>query len=141
MLDVDGGDHRDAGNEQLLDVLPAFRIHAARGVGVGQFVDQHHLRAAGQYRLDVEFGEPAAAVLDEARGDDLDAVQEFCGLRAAVRFDHRGHQVGTAFQPAVRLAEHGEGLADAGSCAQIDAQLPAFRSVGHLPIIHPNSSR
>ena len=46
VLDVDRGDHGDAGVEQLLDVLPALGVLAARGVGVGQFVDQHHLRAA-----------------------------------------------------------------------------------------------
>ena len=42
VLDVDGRDHGDAGVEQLLDVLPALGVPAARGVGVRQFVDQHH---------------------------------------------------------------------------------------------------
>ena len=46
VLDVDRRDHGDAGVEQLLDVLPAFGVLAARGVGVGELVDQHHLRLA-----------------------------------------------------------------------------------------------
>ncbi len=50
VLDVDGRDHGDAGVEQFLDVLPAFRVLAARGVGVGQLVDQHHLRAGAPAR-------------------------------------------------------------------------------------------
>ena len=57
VLDVDRGDHGDAGVEKLLDVLPAFGVLAARGVGVGELVDQHHLRVAAQHRLDVELGE------------------------------------------------------------------------------------
>ena len=41
-----------------------------------------------------------------------------------------------ALQPAMSLAEHREGLADAGSCAEIDAQLPAF-----LLVVRPMSDR
>ena len=44
VLDVDRRDHGDAGVEQLLDVLPALGVLAARGVGVGELVDQHDLR-------------------------------------------------------------------------------------------------
>ena len=47
VLHVDRRDHGDAGVEQLLDVLPALRVLAAGGVGVGEFVDQHHLRLPG----------------------------------------------------------------------------------------------
>ena len=69
---------------------------------------------------------PGAAVVDVARRDDLDAVEQLRGLLAAVGFDHRGDHVGAALQPAVGLAEHRERLADAGSCAEVDAQLSAF---------------
>ena len=43
VLDVDGGDHLDARVEQRLDVLPALLVDAARHVGVGELVDQHHV--------------------------------------------------------------------------------------------------
>jgi hypothetical protein len=43
VLDVHGGEHVDAGVEQLLDVLPAFGVPAAGVVGVGQLVDQAQL--------------------------------------------------------------------------------------------------
>ena len=64
VLDVDRGDHGDARVEQLLDVLPALRVPAARGVGVRELVDEHHLRVARQHGVDVELGELRAAVVD-----------------------------------------------------------------------------
>ena len=63
-------------------------------------------------------------------------VEQVGGLLAAVRLHHRGDDVGAAFQPAVSLAEHREGLADAGSCAEVDAQLPAL-----LLVVRPMSER
>ena len=130
VLDVDGGDDGDAGVEQLLDVLPALGVLAARGVGVGEFVDQHHLGAGGPApRRTSSSGKLPAAVVDVARRDDLDAVEQLGGLLAAVGLDDRGDHVGAALEPAVRLAEHREGLADAGRRAQVDAQLPALRLV------------
>ena len=51
VLDVDGGDHVDAGGEDLQDVLPALVVPTgSRDVGVGQLVDQGHLRVAGAAR-------------------------------------------------------------------------------------------
>ena len=134
VLDVDRRDHGDAGVEQLLDVLPAFGVLAARGVGVGELVDQHHLRAAAA-------APPRRRVRRTCcRGTRCSCggmtsmpVEQLGGLLAAVRLDDRGDQIGAALQPAVRLAEHREGLADAGSCAEVDAQLPALllvRAVG-----------
>ena len=139
VLDVDRRDHGDARVEDLVDVLPPLRVSAARGVGVGQLVDEHDLRAALEDGVDVEFGEPGAAVVDVARRDDFDAVEQLCGLLAAVRFDHRCDDVGAAFQPTVSLAEHRVRLPDAGSCAEVDAQLSAFgalRRRTHMLIIH-----
>lgn len=99
------------------------------GVLVGEFVDEHHLRVAPQHRLDVELGEVAAPVRDELRRDYLDAFEQFGGLLAAVGLDDGGDHVGAPLETPVRLAEHRVRLADAGCCAQVDAQLPAFRLV------------
>ena len=143
VLDVDRRDHRDTRVEQLLDVLPPFRVRAAGGIGVGQFVDQDHLGAAGQHGGHVEFRELPAAVGDVPRRNDLDLVEQLGSLLAAVGLHHRGHQIGTALESAVRLAEHGERLADSRCRTQVDAQLTPFalgaRRAGgaHLPIIHP----
>src|SRR5204863_8438920 len=51
--DVEGGDHVDAGLEQLVDVLPALGVTAAGNVAVGQLVDEDDLGAAGQDGVDV----------------------------------------------------------------------------------------
>ena len=133
-------------SSSFLDVLPAFGVLAARGVGVGELVDQHHLWLPLQHRVDVEFGKLASAVVDVARRDDLDALDQVGGLLAAVGLDDRGDHIGAALQPAVRLAEHRVRLADAGRRAQVDAQLAALllvvgpvgqRLVGcHMIIIH-----
>ena len=129
MLDVDGGDHRDPGVEQLLDVLPPFVVFAARCVGVGEFVDEDHLRMARQHGRHVEFGEAAAPIVDVAGRDDLDALNQLSGFPAAVGLDHGGHHVGAAFQAPVCLAEHRVRFADTGSRTEVDAQLPAFGGV------------
>ena len=91
MLDVDGGDHRDPGVEQFLDILPAFVVLAARCIGVGEFVDQDHLRVPCQHGRHVEFGEAAAAIFDVAGRDDLDALKQLSGFPAAMGLDHGGH--------------------------------------------------
>ena len=121
VLDVDGGDHRDPGVEQLLDVLPPLLVFAARRVGVGEFVDQDHLRVARQHGRHVEFGEAAAPVVDVAGRDDLDALNQLGGFLAAMGLDHGGHQVGAALQAPVRLAEHRVRLADTRRGTEVDA--------------------
>ena len=45
VLDVDGGDHVDAGVEERLDVLPSLLVRRAGNVGVRQLIDEGHLRA------------------------------------------------------------------------------------------------
>src|SRR6202012_5784167 len=54
-----------------------------------------------------------------------DALDELADLFASVRFHDRCNDVGTALQPAVRLAEHGAGLADTRCCTKVDAQVAA----------------
>ena len=91
MLDVDGGDHRDPGVEQLLDILPSLGVLAARRVGVGKLVDQDHLRVTCQYGRHVDLGEAGATVFEVARRDDLDVLDHLRGSLAAVGLHHRGH--------------------------------------------------
>ena len=96
---------------------------------MGEFVDEDHLRVARQDGRHVEFGEAAAPIVDVAGRDDLDALNELSGFPAAVGLDHRGHQVGAAFQAPVCLAEHRVRFADTRSRTEVDAQLPAFWGV------------
>ena len=84
-----------------------------------------------------------AGILQDG-GDGLDAVEQFGGLLAAVCLDPRGDDIGAALEPAVCLAEHRVGLADAGCRTQVDAQLPALVAAlgrGHMLIIHAGAHR
>ena len=54
VLDVQRRVDRDAGVQQLEDVLPPLGVARARRVGVRQLIDQDHGRAAGQRRIQVE---------------------------------------------------------------------------------------
>lgn len=129
VLDVHRRDHRDAGVEKFLDVHPALGVLAARCVGVRQLVDEDDLWPAGQHSRYVKLGEGAAAVFDMAWRDDLDTVEQFGGLLAAVRLDHCGNQIGAALQPPVCLTEHRECLAHARGGTQVNAQLASSRLV------------
>ena len=141
VLDVDRRDDGDARVEDLLDVLPALRISAARCVRVGELVDENDVRFAFDHGVDIEFVEACSAVVDVAGGDDLDALDQLGRLLAAVGFHDGGDDVGAALQPPVRLAEHRVRLADAGRRAEVDAQLTSFgRRRAHLFIIHPDTS-
>ena len=135
VLDIERRDHRDARVEQRFDVLPTLFVGAARNVAVRVLVDERHFRLAAQHRLDVEFGERASAVGDVVRRNDFDALDELGDLLAAVRFHDRRDDVGAALQSAMRLAEHGAGLADTRRSAEVDAQLaPPL-------LVHPVSQR
>ena len=75
VLDVDRRNYRDARGEQVLDVLPTLLVLAARSVGVGELVDEHHLGVPGQHGGHVDLGEATASVVDVTRGNDVDAVE------------------------------------------------------------------
>ena len=122
VLDVDGGDHVDAGVEQFFDVLPALLVTRPGHVGVRELVDQRDLRVAGQHGVEVHLLEGRPAVGHPLARDDLHAVEQRPGVRAPVRLGEGDHHLGAAFGPAVTLTQHGEGLADPGGGAQVDAE-------------------
>ena len=148
VLDVERGQDVDPGGEDVLDVLPALRVPGSGCVGVGELVDDDHRGTAGEHGVDVEFGERHPAVGELAAGEDLEPLDEGGGLGPAVGLDQPDDHVGAPVGAAVRLTEHGEGLADAGCGTQVDPQLSAahdiiFRRwrVGHGQVqpghIHP----
>ena len=61
----------DAGREDVLDVLVALGVAAAGHVGVGQLVDEGHLRLAGQHGVDVHLLDGDAVVFLAAARDRL----------------------------------------------------------------------
>ena len=125
MLDVDRCQHVDAGVAQLLDVLPALGVATARRIAVREFIDQRDLRRAGEQRVDIEFGERMRAVLDLAARHDFERCEQRFGVSAAVGLDQADDNIATGAQQLSALAQHLEGLADAGGGAEQDLQLAA----------------
>lgn len=128
VLDVDGGGHVDAGVEEFPDVLPAFGVAAAGGVGVGEFVDERELRAAGEQGVDVEFGEGGTAVADGAAGQHGQVPELVLGAPAAVGLDQSDDDVeGFVVAQPPALGEHGARLADPRRSPQEHPQSSAHR--------------
>ena len=126
MLDVHRRDHVDSRVEQVFDVLVALGVARARGIGVGQLVDQADGRPARQDGVDVHLAEGHAAVLDDAGRDDLEVADLLLGLGAAVGLDQADDDVDPLRLEPVPFAEHRVGLAHAGRRAQVDLE-PAPR--------------
>ena len=72
MLDVDRRVDVDAGIEQLLHVLVALGMPAARDVGMRQLVDQDQVRSPFQRGVDIELVEDAVDVDGRLTWDDLE---------------------------------------------------------------------
>ena len=128
VLDVDGGDHVNAGVEQLGDVLPALLIPRAGHVRVRELIDQRDLRLAGEHRVGVHLFPLAAPVGQLLARDDIEPVDQRRRLRPCVRLGERDHHVRPALRPPVPLGEHRVRLPDPGRGAKVNAQLPARRN-------------
>ena len=92
---------------------------------VGQFVDEENARPADEGGFEIELSQLGVAVLDEARGKDLQAAQKGLGLAPAVGFDDADEHVDALGFARLGGLEHGIGLADAGGGAEEDLQLAA----------------
>ena len=115
MLDVDGGVDVDAGIQQLLDVLVALGMAAARNIGVGQLVDEDQIRPPLERGIDIELVQDTIDIDHRLAGEDLKAFQQRLGLPAPVRLHHTNDDVHALLQLGAGSLEHLVGLADAGS--------------------------
>ena len=123
VLDVDRGVDVDAVAQQLLDVEIALGMAAAGRVGMGELVDQHDLRAAGDDGVEVHLLEPLAPVFDAPARNDLEPVEQRLGLLAAVRLDDADDDIVAVLLAGARLLQHLVGLADAGRGADENLEL------------------
>ena len=86
VLDVEGADDVDAGGQNILHILVALGVFAAGDVGMGQFVHDNDLGAAGEDGVGVHFLDGDAAVIDDfAAGDQFQAVDESLAVSARGR--------------------------------------------------------
>src|SRR6516162_7005130 len=72
VLNIDGGVDVDTVAHQLFDIEVAFRVAAAFGIGVGEFVDQNDLRMTRNDRVEVHLGERLAFIFDMAARNDFE---------------------------------------------------------------------
>src|SRR6202165_2403514 len=122
VLDVDGGDHVDAGGENLLDVLVPLGMAPPGDIGVRELVDQCNLRATGEHRVEVHLLHEPAVIFDLEPGQDLEAADRLLSQLAAMCLHEADDDVLALGAPVVRLAQHREGLAAAGRGAEEDAK-------------------
>src|SRR5664279_4542427 len=90
-----------------------------------QLVDQRHLWCAGQHRVEVKLAEGRSAILDLSWWKDLQALHLLRRVGTPVSFAEADDDIGSALEPAVGLAEHGDGLANPWCGTKVDAQSSA----------------
>ena len=96
---------------------------AAGRIGVGEFVDQHDLRAAGDDGVEVHLLEPLALVFEAPAGNDLEAPEQGLRFLAAMGFDHADDDIVAVFFSGAGLLQHFVGLADARRGADENLEL------------------
>ncbi len=122
VLDVQRRINVDTGVEQLIHVLPAFGVPAARRVCMRQLVDDDQRRMLRQRRVEIEFFELDAAILDFTQRHDVHAQQHGRRFAAAVRLNDADQHVPPGRDVAAGRFEHRIRLADAGREAEEQLQ-------------------
>ncbi|MCY1401303.1 hypothetical protein D9M71_164200 [compost metagenome] len=125
VLDVDCGVDVDTRRQQLLHVLPALGMAAARGVAVGQFVDQGQLRRGLEQAIQVHFFEHDPAVLRTQQRLLRKACKHRFGFRPAVGLDHGCQHRDTLAQLGMGRLQHRVGLAHPRGGAEEDLEAAA----------------
>ena len=125
VLQVDRGDDRDAAIEQLLHVLPAMRIAAARRIVERQAVDQARARMPAENGRQVDHVPHLAGMLLAHRRDDFEIGQDGLQIGRQIALQGADHHVLPALLAAAPLVEHAERFAHARRVAEEDLQAPA----------------
>ncbi len=130
MLNVQCGPDIDTGGEQLVDILPALRVAAARNIGVGVFVDQEQTGTPRQRGIEVELLHELIAIRDRLARKGFKAFHQQFGFPPSVSLHQAGdHVAALGFRDSGR-SQHGVGLAHARSCTQKNLQMPARLLLG-----------
>ena len=131
MLDVERRPYADTCIQELLDVLPALRMPAVRSVAVSEFVNDDQLGLARERRVQIKFIERAPVVFNLAPRQDFEPFDERARFGAAMRLDEPDDDIDALVLQALRVLQHGVGLADSGRGAEKNLQpargLPAER--------------
>ena len=126
MLDVEGREDVDAGDEQFLDILPALQMTRIGRVGVRKFIDHGNPGMAGEHRFQIQFGQLRAVIGGHLAGNHWQSLQQKLGFLAAMGLDQCDGHVDTLVVGFARRLQHRVGLAHARRHAEEDLQ-PAAR--------------
>ena len=118
VLDIERGENVDAGRPKFLDILPAFDMARAGGVGMGEFVHDGEAGAAREHGLQIQFPQLRAAVGDQLAGNNGQPFKQKLGFLASVGLGERDHHVHPLGVSLARRLQHGVGLAHAGRHAE-----------------------
>ena len=129
MLDVHGGDHVDARLQELVDVLPPLLVDAIPGTLVCASSSISATSGARAMIASTSISSNVDPRYSTARPrHDLQVADRSCGQGPSVRLHEPDHDVGAALTAPMALAQHREGLADAGRVADVDAELAALHA-------------
>jgi len=112
----------------ILDVEIAFGMTAARGVGMGEFVDQRDLRPPRDQRVEVHLLECLILVGEPPARQHFEALQQRFGFHPSMGLDHADDDIDAGLLPGVGALQHFVGLADARRGADEDLE-PARTAV------------
>ena len=125
MLHVQRGVDVDPGGHQIEDILPAFWMEQAGGIGVRHLIQEQHLRLAGDGTCQIEFMQSVAPVGNRQSRKHLEPSYQGCGFRASMRFHDADDNIGACRgEPAGRL-QHCIGFAHSGRKAEEHLQVTA----------------
>jgi hypothetical protein len=114
VLDVDRRDDAEPALQEVLDVLPSFLMARARGVRVGELVDEDEVGRGGQDRVRVHLPQLDAPVGDAPPRRHREPVGQGRGLRPSVGLHDADEDAAAGVRQPVPLLKHGVGLAGPG---------------------------
>jgi hypothetical protein len=127
VLHVEGRVHVDARAQQLLHVLPSFRVSGAGSVRMRKFVHEKQSGAPMKGRIEIQLLKIKASVLEEQGRQNLQSLQKHLCLRPPMRLHVPRHHVHPGRRKMLCRLQHGVGLADAGNVAEEDLQRAPVR--------------
>src|SRR5450759_3485158 len=98
-------------------------------VGMRELVDQNQRGVARESSVKIEFLNGAAAMCQAFARQQLQALEQLRGFRAAMCFDQTDDDLAALVLQLARRPEHGEGLAHACRCTEVHTQ-PAACGLG-----------
>ena len=132
MLNVYRRPDVDAGIEQLLDVLPAFRVPRTRltlgEVRVRKLIDQDDLGPPPQRGVEVELAAHRAAISHRQHGQLLESFQQALGFLSTMRLDVTHDDVAPCGALDAGRLEHRVCLADPCRSAEENTQTSTPRA-------------